>query len=206
MDYISIVKANPISEVGGKLNSMALDYMAYPLIGSKDSKLIEGTLDKLWMYDSNRFSHQFAFEAQHNNKTVGMIICYPVSLMKKLALPTFRQLMKLRAFSLIGHSITHIKELLSIISLNEGRDGEYHIGTVATLPGSQGHGIGTKLINFAEEQAKQNHYDKCSLTVKKENEQALKLYEKLGFQIVDAIDKKPYSLYRMVKTLYPSLA
>ena len=64
MENILIVKGNPMSQVGGKLNSIALDYMAYPLIGSKDLNLIEKTLKKLWTLGSNRFSHQYAFEAQ----------------------------------------------------------------------------------------------------------------------------------------------
>lgn len=89
MENISIIKGDPMSEIGGKLNCMALDYMAHPLIGSKDLILIEKTLNKLWKLGSNRFSHEYAFEAQLNQKTLGMITCYPVSVMNKLALPTF---------------------------------------------------------------------------------------------------------------------
>jgi len=201
MENISITKGNPMSEVGGKLNCIALDYMAYPLVGSKDLTLIEKTFKQLWRLGSNRFSHQFAFEAQLNQKTVGMITCYPVSVMNKLAWSTFQKLINLRKWALIGHSLLHFQELLSMASLNEGREGEYHIGTLATLPESRGYGIGSKLIHFVEEQARLNQYDKCSLTVKKENNQALKLYERLGYQIVDSIEKPPYSLYRMIKIL-----
>ncbi|SEV83984.1 GNAT family N-acetyltransferase [[Clostridium] fimetarium] len=199
MENISIVNGNPMSQVGGKLNSIALDYMAYPLIGSKNSNLIEKTFNKLWTLTSNRFSHQYAFEAQINQKTVGMITCYPVSEMKKLAWPTFKKLISIRNWALISHSLMNFRELWSIASLNEGREDEYHIGTLATLPESRGYGIGSKLIAFAEEQAKLSKYNKCSLTVKKENIQAFKLYERMGYQIVDSIEKYPYNMYRMVK-------
>lgn len=201
MENIKIIKGNRKSEVGGKLNSIALDYMAYPLIGTKDTGLIEKTLSKLWSLGFNRFSHQFAYEAQIENKTLGLITCYPVSLMNKLAWPTTWNLLKLRKWDLFLHSILNVKDLWSMLSLNEGREGEYHIGTLATLPESRGYGVGSKLIQFAEEQAKLNQFDKCSLTVKKENTQALKLYEKLGYEKTDSIEKAPYSMYRMVKIL-----
>lgn len=201
MENIIIAKGNAESVVGGKLNAMALDYMAYPLIGSKDSTIIESTLDKLWRLTSNRFSHQYAFEAKLNNKTVGMITCYPVPEMRKLALPTIKQLISLRKLALISHSLTHLRDLWSMLTLNEGRDDEYHIGTIALLPESRGYGIGSKLIRYAEIQARLNHFSKCSLTVKKDNNQAYKLYERLGYQVTDSIEKKPYSLYRMVKIL-----
>jgi ribosomal protein S18 acetylase RimI-like enzyme len=204
MDNIQIVKASPTSTVGGQLNSMALGHMAYPMIGSTQTALIEKTLKNLWSKGSNRFSHQYAFEAQMNHKTIGIITCYPVPVMNRLSWPTFLQLMELRKWGLISHSLRslrNIKEVVSMISLNEGREGEYHIGTLATLPQSRGYGVGSKLIHFAEEQAKLNDYQKTSLTVKKDNTNALRLYEKLGYVIKDSIEKPPYSLYRMVKVL-----
>ncbi|HEX3075788.1 MAG TPA: N-acetyltransferase [Lachnospiraceae bacterium] len=201
MENVKIIQANPKSEEGGKLNRIALDYMAYPLVGSKDDSIIEKTLQTLWGIGMNRFSHQFAYEAQVNLKTVGMITCYPVIIMNQLAWPTFRELIKLRKWSLVEHSIAHLQEVFSMINLKEGREDEFHIGTLATLPESRGYGIGSKLINYAENLAMRNLYHKCSLTVKKENEQARRLYEKMGYHIVDSIEKKPYSLYRMVKNL-----
>lgn len=201
MDKISIIKGNPRSDIGSKLNCMALDYMAYPLAGSKNFILIQQIFNRLWKINLNRFSYEYAFEAQVNKKTVGMITCYPVSVMNKLAWPTVQKLIKIRKLPLIGHSALHFREAWSMASLKEGRHDEYHISTIATLPESRGYGVGSKLIKFAEGQARLNHYNKCSLTVKKENKQALKLYERLGYQITDSIEKAPYSLYRMVKNL-----
>jgi ribosomal protein S18 acetylase RimI-like enzyme len=201
MENISIVKGNPMSDIGGSLNCMALDYMAYPLAGTRDSNIIDKTFRQLWRLDLNRFSHQFAYEAKIDEKTVGMITCYPVTVMNKLAWPTTKKLIKIRKLDLIVHSILNFKNLWSMVSLNEGRTDEFHIGTLATLPESRGYGIGSKLIAFAEKQAVLHHYKKISLTVKKDNKQAMKLYDRLGFQLSDFIDKEPYSLYRMVKAI-----
>lgn len=201
MEDIAIVKGNPKSTVGGRLNRIALDNMAYPLIGSKDETIIEKTLEKLWKLKSNRFSHQYAFEARLNEKTVGIITCYPASIMNKMAWQTVKQLIQLRKWELVGYSVMHLREMLSMVTLNEARKGEYYIGTLATLPESRGYGIGSKLIFFAEEQARLLRCDRSSLTVRKENTKALKLYEKLGYQILDTIDTPCYSLYRMGKKL-----
>lgn len=201
MATISIVKGNPISKAGGNLNQMALDYMAYPLIGTTDENIIGKTLHKLWQSNSNRFSHQYAYEAKVDNNTVGLITCYPVTTLNKLALPTFFQLIKLRKFELANYALFNLNKIWAMATLHEGRVGEYHISTLATLPESRGHGIGTKLIHMALKQAKINHCDKCSLTVKKENFKAIKLYQSLGFKIADSIEKSPYHLYRMVKTI-----
>lgn len=203
MDII-IRKGNPISENGGKLNSIALDYMAYPLMGTKDNFLIENTLKKLWKLDSNRFSHKYAYEAVLYEKTVGMITCFPASEMTRLGWSTFQQLIKIRKWPLVSYSVMHLKELFSMLTLDEGKEDEYHIATLATLPESRGYGIGSKLIQKAEDMARYYSYDKCSLTVKKDNEQALKLYEKLGYEVVTSIDKNPYHLYRMVKKILPA--
>ncbi|WP_019912594.1 GNAT family N-acetyltransferase [Paenibacillus sp. HW567] len=201
MDNISIIHGKIDSAAGGRLNSMALDYMAYPLVGSKDSSLVESTLQKLWRLGFNRFSHRYAFEAQINQKTLGLVTCFPVSVMNKLAWPTTRELIKLRKWKLVKHSLLNWRELWFMLSLKEGRLDEYHIGSLATLPESRGTGIGSKLIHFAEEKARLSNYDKLSLTVRQENSGAVNLYEKLGFKITDAIDKQPYHLYRMVKPL-----
>ncbi|MNP41452.1 TDP-fucosamine acetyltransferase [compost metagenome] len=121
--------------------------------------------------------------------------------MNNLAWSTMRKLIKIRRWKLVGYSLLNLQEAWSIVSLNEGRENEYHIGTLATLPESRGYGIGSKLILYAEERAKSNNYDQCSLTVKQENFKAIKLYEKLGYKVKDSIEKKPYYLYRMVKAL-----
>ncbi len=199
---VAIVKGSPISKYGARLNHIALDYMAQILTGSKDPKVIGRTLEELWKQKANRFSHEFAYEAQLGKETVGLITCYPVSVMNRLAWPTFVKLLMFRKWDIVKYSTRHLREFLSMITLHEGREGEYHIGSLAAFPESRGYGIGTKLITFAEEQAKQKDYRWTSLTVRKENVKALKLYERLGYIIADSIDKKPYSLYRMVKKIY----
>ncbi len=198
MNKISIVKAVHQSMVGAQLNVMALEYMAFPLAGSEEKNTVDWTF-----WENNRFSHQYAYEAQMNGKTLGMITCYPIPVLNRLAWPTFKQLLSFRKLGFIVYNILNIKMLYSMFTLKEGEDDEFHIGTIALLPESRGLGIGTRLIEFAEEQASLQGFAKCSLTVKKENQLAIKLYQRIGYQITGEINKPKLSLYRMVKNVEP---
>ncbi|MED3478411.1 GNAT family N-acetyltransferase [Bacillus thuringiensis] len=203
MNKISIVKAVHQSMVGAQLNVMALEYMAFPLAGSEEKNTVDWTFCKLWRQENNRFSHQYAYEAQRDGKTLGMITCYPIPVLNRLAWPTFKQLLSFRKLGFVVYNILNIKMLYSMFTLKEGEDDEFHIGTIALLPESRGLGIGTRLIEFAEEQASLQGFAKCSLTVKKENQLAIKLYQRIGYQITGEINKPKLSLYRMVKNVEP---
>jgi ribosomal protein S18 acetylase RimI-like enzyme len=203
LETIAITQGNPDSKAGFLLNGMALGNQAYPLAGSRDPSIIDETLKRLWKRGSNRFSHQYAFEAQMGGKAAGMVICYPVSLMGRLALPTTLQLLQIRKLALVRYGLSHWPEEWAMMTLHEGENDEFHISTLAILPEFQGLGIGTRLIGFAEKQAERMNYRKCSLTVKKENSRALRLYQRLGFELVGSIDKPCNSLYRMRKVLPP---
>ena len=48
---------------------------------------------------------------------------------------------------------------------------------------SRGSGVGTKLLKFAKEKAKENGCTDLDLTVNEENENAIKVYEKFGFKV-----------------------
>lgn len=201
MNQISIVKAVQQSMVGAQLNIMALEYMAFPLAGSEEKNTVEGTFCELWRQGNNRFSHQYAYEAQMDGKTLGMITCYPIPVLNRLAWPTFKHLLSFQKLGFLVYNIRNIKMLYSMITLKEGADDEFHIGTIALLPESRGLGIGTRLLDFAEEQASLQGFSKCSLTVKQENQLAIKLYQRLGYQITSEINKPKLSLYRMVKNV-----
>ncbi|MGQ8875315.1 GNAT family N-acetyltransferase [Paenibacillus sp. TSA_86.1] len=201
MSQISIVKAKPQTAVGGKLTEMALDYMKYSLAGSREPAVIDNTFQRLWKARNNRFSHEYAYEAVREGKTLGMIMCYPTTLMNKLAWTTFLQLLDIRKWKLIGYNMRNWKEFYTMVTLKEAENDEYHIGIIAALPESRGLGIGTELIGHVEKQAVRQGYFKSSLTVRQENVGAIKLYERLGYNKVGKIDKPAVSMYRMSKVL-----
>lgn len=201
MDNIEIIKGSPSSKSGARLNMLALDDMTETLVGTMDKNVAEQALAYLWKCRNNRFSYEYVYEAKQNNQTLGLVTCYPAKLMERLAWPTVKQLLEIRKWPLVSYVFKHFGAVWNLMNLREGREDEFHIGTIATLPENHGTGIGTKLLIHAENIAKQNNFEKISLTVKQKNTLAQKLYERMGYEITDKVDKKPFFLFRMVKQL-----
>jgi ribosomal protein S18 acetylase RimI-like enzyme len=66
----------------------------------------------------------------------------------------------------------------------EERPAEIYLGLIELLPEAQGRGIGTDIINRLKAQAHQTNRP-LTLHVLKTNQPARRLYERLGFQVVE---------------------
>lgn len=72
----------------------------------------------------------------------------------------------------------------------------WYICGVAVLPGYRGHGMGTKFMQIAGQQARDHGYNRLSLVVFEENAPALSLYHRLGYEIIDRAPVVPHPLIR----------
>lgn len=83
----------------------------------------------------------------------------------------------------------------------EAHHDEYYIDTVCVHSSARGQGIGTKLLQFAEEKARTLGYSKLSLNVELEKVKARKLYERMGFVVTEpwTIIGEPF--HHMVKEI-----
>ena len=72
----------------------------------------------------------------------------------------------------------------------------WYICGVAVIPEYRRHGIGKRLMQIAREQARDNGYDRLSLVVFEENTVAVRLYQDLGYAIVDRAPVVPHPLIR----------
>ena len=72
----------------------------------------------------------------------------------------------------------------------------WYICGVAVLQEYRGHGIGTGLMQIAREQAQAHGYSQLSLVVFEENTAAVRLYKRLGYEIIDAAPIVPHPLIR----------
>ena len=70
----------------------------------------------------------------------------------------------------------------------------WYICGVAIYPQHHGHGLGTRLMNLANEQAKECGFSNLSLVVFEQNTGALNLYERLGYTVVDQAPVVPHPL------------
>jgi ribosomal protein S18 acetylase RimI-like enzyme len=82
---------------------------------------------------------------------------------------------------------------------------DYYISNIAIYQEYRGIGLGTKLLNFIEDLAKNRKLKRIVLEVEKKNLNAIKVYENFGFkkekEIFLKIDRKKFSFYKMIKTI-----
>jgi ribosomal protein S18 acetylase RimI-like enzyme len=72
----------------------------------------------------------------------------------------------------------------------------WYICGVAVLPEYRGRKIGTGLMQIARDQAATQGYDRLSLVVFEENDAALRLYRRLGYEVIDQAPVVPHPLIR----------
>jgi ribosomal protein S18 acetylase RimI-like enzyme len=63
-------------------------------------------------------------------------------------------------------------------------DNSYYVCGVALFPEYRGLGIGTRLMELAEQQAREKGFERLSLIVFEQNEGAKRLYDRLGYREV----------------------
>ncbi|MGC6507342.1 MAG: GNAT family N-acetyltransferase [Myxococcota bacterium] len=108
-------------------------------------------------------------------------------------------------------------EILGIVVLNEAQDDEYAdigwstnetdrnivIHRLAVRPDQQGKGIGRKLMDFAEQWAKDNHYDAIRLDTFSQNQRNQRFYANRGYTNLGPVFLKykknhPYYCYELL--------
>jgi ribosomal protein S18 acetylase RimI-like enzyme len=72
--------------------------------------------------------------------------------------------------------------------------GSFYICALALLPGFRGRGVGTKMLSIAREQAHERGFDTLSLLVFEQNEGAVRLYERNGFEVAGRAPVVPHEL------------
>ena len=75
-------------------------------------------------------------------------------------------------------------------------DRSYYISGMALLPEHRGRGIGARLLQLAEEQAREQGYKALSLIVFEQNSGAKRLYERYGYREVKRATVYPHPLIR----------
>jgi ribosomal protein S18 acetylase RimI-like enzyme len=70
----------------------------------------------------------------------------------------------------------------------------WYVCGVALYPEHRGQGLGTQLMQLAGDQARQNGFEKVSLVAFAQNEGSVRLYQKLGYEIVDRAPIIPHPL------------
>src|SRR5437016_1528190 len=178
-DSIQIRPAQPVdAEVAA-----ALLYSAYmhthvtsPLPEADESGLIE-RLEHFFRREGNRFSYQYIQLAEQSSEVVGLVLSFG------------------------GRDEARLNATAGSWLEREAEDDEWYVDALAVLKNWGRKGIGTRLVQSAERQARQHHYPKIALHVAQGNKQALDLYAHLHYVVTQQtfLYQRPY--VRMVKTL-----
>lgn len=139
------------------------------LTGEVEPWKIEEEMAVLIRRDDNPHSHLYTYIAEIDGKTVGVLVAYSgqdaVQLDKNLN-------------AWLAQKEASFEEIDP-----ESLPDEFYVDTICILPEFRGQGIGTQFFAYAEELAKQQQFSKVSLNVETQKEAAIRLYERLGFQI-----------------------
>ena len=178
-DSIQFRPAQPTdAEVSAVLLYSAYSHtqVAYPLPEEQRQEWITH-LQRYFRQDSNRFSYQNAYVAEHDSEVVGLVL-------------SFGGRDEPRLNAAIGPWLEH-----------EARDDEWYVDALAVFTNWGRKGIGARLMQAVERQARQHHYSKIALHVAQGNQQAIDLYTHLGYAIIQhtVLYQRPH--IRMVKTL-----
>ncbi|MEM7033173.1 MAG: N-acetyltransferase [Chloroflexota bacterium] len=153
--------------------------------------------------------HAFSYDKVHflqvGGQIAGMIscICWPkAQVERKRSTWLLLKYMRWRAWRYL---LGIIQLYLVGLHIGECYRGECYLQFVALYPQFQGRGLGHQLMQLSQTQGYRNHCQKLALDVDSKNRQAIRLYQKTGFEIVSKSPTYPHpaagQVYRMVKLL-----
>jgi ribosomal protein S18 acetylase RimI-like enzyme len=134
--------------------------------------------------ENTEYSYHYFYVAVTEGKILGGINVISVANRYKLA-PNINPILQKKFGFVVIQLIKFLfraRHLKGMQSLKAPKN-SMHINDVAVFPEYQGLGIGQKLIKYAIAQARRENCDYVSLYVWKDNMEAIRFYQKLGFRL-----------------------
>ena len=125
----------------------------------------------------NRFSYEYIQVAEQHSEVVGLVLSFG------------------------GRDEERLNAVIGWQLERESENDEWYIDALAVFRNWGHKGIGTHLLQTAEQLACQHHYAKIALNVAQENEEALSLYRHLHYVVTKETFLYQHPHVRMVKTL-----
>lgn len=140
------------------------------MTGETEWDLVNQGLCELFKRNDNRHSYLYTYIAELDDTVAGIMVLYP----GKDAPALDRNLSDWLAKKGAANTKVDAESLAD----------ELYIDTVCIDPAFRGKGIGSQLFAYAEEVAQQTGFSNLSLNVEIEKEPAIRLYKRLGYEIV----------------------
>jgi len=165
-----------------------------------DTDAVRAMIVKLYARDAGRFGYGSAFVAEFENEPVGLLIASRGDRVNRLNYETIPHLIAVLGFI---KTIGFVWRAVTLPGGREAEDDELYIANLGILPSMQGRLFGSQLLVYAEQLARENNFMKCSLIVGWDNTSARRLYERVGYKVVETVkdEIKHNGYYRMVKAL-----
>ena len=199
-DDFKIRAAGPAdASFAAPLICLSLHELADHLFQQK-KEVIEALTAKLFVRDAGRFGYKHAFVAECDDEPVGLLIACRGDEVNRLNLETVPHLLAVLGFA---KGIGFVYRAVRLPGGREAYDDEFFISNLGILPSMQGRSFGSRMLAYAEGLACENGLKKCSLIVNWHNTDAKRLYERIGYQVVETVPDENETLgyYRMVKVL-----
>jgi ribosomal protein S18 acetylase RimI-like enzyme len=148
----------------------AMGPLAHKLTNIEDDELINATFTHFFKLEGNQYSYGNTLVFEEEGKVLGALNAYDGAKLLELRKPF----------------LTYVAAHYHASDLNQGtetEDGEFYLDSISVKPSAQGKGIGKQLIKAGIDWAKKLGHHTVGLLVEQNNENALKLYQKMGFAI-----------------------
>lgn len=128
--------------------------------------------------ETENFSYRNTIVAEKDSDIVAMLLAY--------RLPEEKN----------AENLETLPELVRpLVELEQCVPGSFYINMIATLPESRGKGIGSKLLDIANQLAQEEGCDLLSIEVFEQNDGALRLYQKHGYEIIESRPVVPHECH-----------
>ena len=160
-------------------------------------------LSYLFRRKYNLFSYKHSTITEINGDIAGMILSYGYEAIEKESKNTGRLILKYYGIFFIFNVFNLLKIAKIIADLTSN---DYYISNIAVFGQYRGYGIGKRLIEYANGEAKKLNKLHIALDVERNNKNAIEFYHHLGFKNtgvkkVDFWFNREITLLRMVKDL-----
>jgi ribosomal protein S18 acetylase RimI-like enzyme len=151
-------------------------HVSYPLPEAHESGWVKH-LERYFRQGGNRFSYQNIQVAEQSSEVVGLVLSFG------------------------GRDEAGLNAAIGSWLAREAQDDEWYVDALAVLKNWSHKGIGTRLLQTAERQARQRNYPKIALNVDQGNKEAFELYVHLHYVVTQqtVLYQRPH--VRMVKIL-----
>lgn len=164
---------------------------------------VADVMQHLFCRSCNLFSFEHTFFAELGGRKIGMVLGYDWQVKGKENWQTGSLLLE-KMRSNFRRKLPYLMKFENVIGVVKER--EYYISNIAVYPEYRAAGIGTRLIFVAEKEAKNSGAERVALDVEVENTGASRLYQRLGYSIVNESTVQlrggqSFSFYRMCKNI-----